>query len=464
MIKHKQQATQSLRISLLRNYLKMFGYDNVAVQNFLQEEEEADAAVEAMLVELASSSDEEIEDSRGGSRPGKAPNKNRDFVGAFSKLVNDYFNGTESVYNESDFERRFRMPRSVFNRVWTSLEGTDPFIQKRDVTGKMGIHPLCRITAVLRFLAYGDAYDRDDENLYISETSLVYSVKLFCKLLKRIHGERYLNRCPTMAERMEIATQNAAKGFPGCIGSWDCKHFPWKNCPVRLAGQHKGHAEGGKKTLILESVADHRRYIWYMNFGDPGSLNDLNVLDKSSIVGSMLSGSLNLTIAPYTVNGRERDWAYFLVDGIYPEWAIFVKTFSEKHGHKKKVFGDRQEAVRKDIECAFGILVQKFQVLSRPLRGWFLDELKDILDACVILHNMVVEERTNSRVENVGEEVATRSFPLFGKAEVTAEQAAADGVDLFAARVSRFAVAMESNWEHFELKRDLVEHVNDRFG
>ena len=48
------------------------------------------------------------------------------------------------------------------------------------------------------------------------------------------------------------------KGFPGCIASWDCKHFDWKNCPLRLAGQFQGHGQGGTTTLILESIADHR--------------------------------------------------------------------------------------------------------------------------------------------------------------------------------------------------------------
>ena len=114
------------------------------------------------------------------------------------------------------------------------------------------------------------------------------------------------------------------------------KHFAWKNCPKRLAGQYSGHSEGGKNTLILEAIADHRKYFWNINFGDPGSLNDLNVLDKSSIVGSMLSRDLSLTTTPYEINGKPRDWLYFLVDGIYPEWAIFVTTFSTTSDPQKK--------------------------------------------------------------------------------------------------------------------------------
>ena len=256
------------------------------------------------------------------------------------------------------------------------------------------------------------------------------------------------------------------KGFPGCISSWDCKHFNWKNCPLRLAGQFSGHGQGGATTLILESISDHRRYIWYANFGDPGSLNDLNVLDKSSIVGSMLSGYLDLRVDPYKINGIERDWNYFLVDGIYPPWAIFVNTYQDKKDPKKNRFAMMQEAARKDIECAFGILVQKFQVLQRPLRNWYEHDIKELVHCCVILHNMVQEERMggsllNDEYEPEAEHVpADIGFPLFGRQMITQEMAASDGIDLFSARMASFVDnAMTSAAEHYKLKDDLTNHT-----
>lgn len=69
--------------------------------------------------------------------------------------------------------------------------------------------------------------------------------------------------------------------------------------------------------MILEAVADCDGYIWYVFFGAPGSLNDLNVLDKSSIVSGILTGEFDVKVEPYTINGTTRDWIYFLVDGIY---------------------------------------------------------------------------------------------------------------------------------------------------
>ena len=85
----------------------------------------------------------------------------------------------------------------------------------------------------------------------------------------------------------------------------------------------------------------------------------------------MFNASLDLKVAPHTINGGVRDWCHFLADGICPDWAIFVKTHSEKEScPKKKSFGDRQEDTGKDIECAFGVLIARCHVLARPLRGW----------------------------------------------------------------------------------------------
>jgi len=443
----------------------------------LVEDNDNDAVLEYLMMELASSEEEDEDEAarrqHGGSILGRAPNKARDFAGAHARLMKDYFNGSDSVYDEVDFERRFRVPRAMFNLIYETLVigQEDPFVQKYDALGKPGISPLVRLTACFRKIAYGDACDREDENLRLSQESLRVSVGSFARAIKRHFGSAYLNRCPSEEEKKKILDFNATRGFPGCFGSWDCKHFVWHRCPTVWAGQHKGHHEGGKKSLILESLADYKRYIWYANFGDAGSLNDINVLDKSSIVGSMLEGTFDVTCEEYTVNGRVRDWMYFLADGIYPDWAVFIKTYSEPHDEPSKVFATRQELVRKDVECAFGIIVQKFQILQRPLRNWYHYDIKDLLDCCVILHNMAIGYKddsvvlplvdANSEVEDKAN--SDRKWPLFGKHEVPEDIILADNADLFAARSAAFDGNMTSANQHFQLKNDLTCHVYANF-
>ena len=66
---------------------------------------------------------EEAPRNRGGSRPGRVPNKNRNRVEGARRLHLDYF-ADEPVYSQSDFRRRFRMRKDVFTRP----EGSGPLI------------------------------------------------------------------------------------------------------------------------------------------------------------------------------------------------------------------------------------------------------------------------------------------------------------------------------------------------
>jgi hypothetical protein len=249
---------------------------------------------------------------------------------------------------------------------------------KINFSGNKGIHPLVQLTACIRRLAYGDSADRNDKNLEMAESTINKSFKEFAELMKSEFGSQYLNHCPSATEIERSTAINAGRGFPGMFASWDCKHFSWKNCPIALAGQHKG--KGTDKTLVLEAIADPDLYIWYSFFGEAGSLNDINILNKSSIVASILDGIFDLQTTPYTVNGMMRDWLYFLVDGIYPSYSIFINTFHHPQTSTEKYFSTCQEACRKDIERAFGVLVKRFQILQRPLKNWYWPDIVNMMD------------------------------------------------------------------------------------
>lgn len=149
-----------------------------------------------LLIQMIEEEDDELLNANnnkkwGGSRPGKAPNKERDFDMAYNKLLKDYFSGDQSVYSERDFETRFRVSRIVFNTIYNEVYGVDPFIQKYDACGKKGIHPLVRFTACFRMIAYGDSFDREDENFHLSGSALRPSFKSFCKIILNKFSDKY---------------------------------------------------------------------------------------------------------------------------------------------------------------------------------------------------------------------------------------------------------------------------------
>ena len=123
------------------------------------------------------------------------------------------------MYDEYGFERRLRVSRAIFNKIENALMVEHSFVQYKYCTGKQGIHPLEKLVALFRFLAYGDAYDREDENLRLTYAAFRPIVREFAKLIKKHFGRRYLNRCSTRAEKSSISNVTTVEGFPDCLGS-----------------------------------------------------------------------------------------------------------------------------------------------------------------------------------------------------------------------------------------------------
>lgn len=409
------------------------------------------------------------EGARKGSLAGKKANKPRNFEEAYERLFRDYF-AANPKYEEKDFERRFPMPRSVFQRIYSTLLGKGIFVRKEDCTKKKGIYPLVRMTAALRMLAYGAAADSLNEYLQMGEDSIGLSMKGFFELIVSEFSGEYL-REPTESDLRRIMEINTARGFTGCIGSIDCQHWQWKNCPVAWAGQFKGKEK--KPTIVLEAIADGELRIWHAFFGCPGTLKDINVLDKSSTLRKIIAGTFPPSCS-YEINGRIRHLLYYLADGIYPNWALFSKTINECGSTKEKEYDASQEAIRKDVERAFGVLVARFHILKHPARLWYRSHIATVMKACIILHNMVVESRRGHyeskmfalRFSEDARALFGSTMPFKWESKEAHEKRSAMQLypDMWAAMVSAREERVSNSIDHFALKSDLIEHIWTRRG
>jgi Plant transposon protein len=211
-------------------------------------------------------------------------------------------------------------------------------------------------------------------------------------------------------------------------------------------------------------VVDCFLYIWGVNFGNAGSNNDNNILDKSNIVQSIWNGSFNLKCQQYTILNTVRDYMYFLVDGIYPKWSIFMNTYSNASTEDEKRYSHQQESCRKDVERVFAVLGSKFQILQRSFRLHDIKEINNIVLSCIILHNMTVEQR----LLNEGEHLLNNIVEEYENNEVTSTifpnetQLQDFNVQQYVAR--RITIMSENvvdKDKHFELKNDLTAHMKN---
>ena len=207
---------------------------------------------------------------------------------------------------------------------------------------------------------------------------------------------------------------------------------------------YQGHTK--EATIILEAVASHDLWIWHAFFGMPGSHNDINVLQRSPVFKRLCNGES--PPCNYTVNGRDYNMGYYLADGIYPQWAAFVKTISEPRGNKQIHFATMQEAARKDVERAFGVLQARWGIVRSAAMMWESETLWQLMTCCVILHNMIVEDE--------GEGVAqTNDFEAPGEqVEIPEDQDAAQLQNFLQMHQN-----LRNHQVHTQLLNDLVEHM-----
>jgi hypothetical protein len=57
------------------------------------------------------------------------------------------------------------------------------------------------------------------------------------------------------------------------LGSIDCMHWEWRNCPTAWREQFCGR--NSRPTMILEPVAGYDLWIWHVFFGMPGTEREL---------------------------------------------------------------------------------------------------------------------------------------------------------------------------------------------
>ncbi|XP_057755371.1 uncharacterized protein LOC130974513 [Arachis stenosperma] len=214
------------------------------------------------------------------------------------------------------------MRRHVFLRIVDALSNVYPYFQQKvDATERRGLSSLQKCTTAIRMLAYGVGVDAVDDYVHIGESTTIECLEKFIECVISVFEDEYLRK-PKPNDVQRLLQMADGRGFPGMLGSIDCMHWQWKNCP--------------------------------------------------------------------------KAWK----DGIYSEWATFVKSISKPQGEKRKLFVQYQEGQRKDVERAFGVLQARFAIIRGPARFWENKKLANIMRSYIILHNMIVEDERDTYAGN----------------------------------------------------------------
>ncbi|XP_050540419.1 uncharacterized protein LOC126905070 [Daktulosphaira vitifoliae] len=190
---------------------------------------------------------------------------------------------------------------------------------------------------------------------------------------------------------MDVANQYYKKtNFPNCIGAVDEKH-------IRCQNPHEAGSFffNYKKyfSMLLICVVDSEYCFIAIDVGAYGREGDSTVFKDCPFGRKLYSNQLNLPAPTCLPNTTSSPQPFVLVaDEAFGLHQNLLRQFPGRNlTQKRRIFNYRLSRARRLVECAFGILANKWRILHTTIlvEPDFIDE---IVKACYILLTMYAEE------------------------------------------------------------------------
>ncbi|XP_047518535.1 protein ALP1-like [Pieris napi] len=284
--------------------------------------------------------------------------------------------------NEKFFEY-FRMTITSFEQLFTKLA---PRLQKQYVFRKP-VDPIEKLGLTVRFLATGNSFRDMEFTDYRGKSTISRIVQEVCRAIWDI----LLSECiPTITEELmeQIAEDFDKKtNFPNCMGALDGKHIRI-NSPA-----HSGSLFFNYKnynSIVLLGLVDSKYRFVYVDIGAYGKECDSTIFQNTKLYELLIQHRLPIPVSK-PLPGLQKPVPYvFIADEGLPLMSNLMRPYSGKHlSIDQRIFNYRLSRARRNVECAFGILANKWRIFHRPLNVKY-DFATDIIKACCVLHNFVV--------------------------------------------------------------------------
>jgi len=183
-------------------------------------------------------------------------------------------------------------------------------------------------------------------------------------------------------------------GYPGCCFSMDCVHIKWKNCPFRYRNQFHSY-KNGCPCISYNVSCNHSGFISTVSQGEYATMPDSLIVRFDLSVLPLLNDPLfkNKKYNLYADNDTtiECQGVYGLTDNGYLSHKLFAFPLKGALDENFYNWSKRTESVRKDIECVFGKLKVRFQILNHYIQTQDKVKIDRIFKTCCIFHNMILK-------------------------------------------------------------------------
>lgn len=174
---------------------------------------------------------------------------------------------------------------------------------------------------------------------------------------------------------------------PNCVGALDGKHIRV------IKPHHSGSMFYNYKhffSIVLLAMCDSNYLFSFVDIGAYGKESDSAVFKNSALFQAVKNNKLNLPVATPASESVPEALPYVIVaDEAFALSDHVMRPFGKRSlTTKRKIYNYRHSRARRFIECAFGILSNKWRIFHRPLNV-DIALAEDIIKACSILHNYV---------------------------------------------------------------------------
>jgi len=258
------------------------------------------------------------------------------------------------------------------------------------------------LTALFR-LGNGNSFRQCRSNTYISVSEIRKFFMIFLDAIVEMKDEFvYLPR--NMTELRSLTSDYDEVGLPGCCGSMDVVHVKWSQCPTGDHNRAKGKA--GYPTLGFECITNYRRRIIGIFGPQFGTRNDKEIVKVDENVHIIRTGWYkDVKWSYYNEDGDvcEECGVYLICDNGYLRWPTSICPYERVDcSTPEGYFSANLEAVRKDVECTFGILKKRWRILNNGLEYRDIRLCEKIFVTCCCLHNFLLDQQMERGSHRVG--------------------------------------------------------------
>lgn len=323
------------------------------------------------------------------------------------QLIHNPLTGDRSSFLGKLFRNRFRVPLSLFWKIH------DLFVERNwlqkpewDAFHRPTIPFKLKLLAALRFIGRGECFDTIQELTAdrVSANVIREFVIMWAAKMASLRSEYIKPPNPDNKAEIEALMEMYSKlGFPGCVGSTDCVNIALERCPYTEKQRHTG--KDGYPTLGFNCTVNHHRRFLHIAPSCPGAMNDKAKVWFDLFVDRVRNNQkfkdLEFTVRTAAGDKEVVKGAYLIVDGGYHRWRVLQCPLKHSSDKKECLQSKWLESVRKDVECAFGILKTRFRFLKLPSRFQNLQVVDNLFVACAIIHNMLLDDELEQREEQL---------------------------------------------------------------